>query len=263
MSDAASIRAFSQNAFTLSINRRLIEGHAIPAGVCLDVGAGTGETSRILVEHAPAGTRVILVDCATHELSKARELLGSRAGYVAAKAETLERLFVTPVDAAFFFNCVHLVEDKSALFRSVRSGLRSGSLLAFNTSFIAGAEPEEATGFYRSWVRSALKMLKREYGFRPTKERVAARRRLSSDEYTSCATNEGFEIVEATVDRVEMPMTAFYGLCHYPDWVAGILPGVDFDVGSAVLQRSLSRTQEAMNLTHSPRLWLRVVALAT
>ncbi|HET6742140.1 MAG TPA: class I SAM-dependent methyltransferase [Kribbella sp.] len=99
----------------------------------LDVGCGTGATSRDLAKAAALG-RVLGVDISTEALSRAEQLTW-RAGienvtYLRADAQT-HRWSVPTFDVVVSRFGVMFFDDPSAAFRNLRRALRPGGRLAF------------------------------------------------------------------------------------------------------------------------------------
>jgi len=197
------------------------------------------------------------IDAARRNLEN---LKGAVVRFVQGGAEALSQLVRGPVDAVFFCNAIHLVEDKDHVLDEIKQTLRPDGTFSFNTSFYNGAEPPEAELFYRKWMMKALRVLKREYGLSPDKTRVEARHRLTEDEYIALLESNGFRIEKKEVMQVELPLSGFESISEYSLWIEGVLPGVPLEAGARSLIEGARQTFEELQIKYSPRNWLLVVA---
>jgi trans-aconitate 2-methyltransferase len=92
----------------------------------LDAGCGSGRVTAELAKRLPQG-RVIAVDGSAAMVEKARERLGDAAEYVVS--DLLELEVAEPVDLVFSTATLHWIADHDALFRRLRSALKSGGRL--------------------------------------------------------------------------------------------------------------------------------------
>ncbi len=261
------LEKFARHPFYQEVNRRLVQLAGLrPGQRVVDLGAGTGAVTRLLVEEVAGerGAEVIAVEPMASALEAARRNLAHVSGvvvrFVQGKAERLSQLVRRPVDAVFFCNAIHLVREKARVVQEVRQVLREGGVFSFNTTFFKGAEPPESHQFYRRWLGKALRLLRSRYGLAPTPQRAPARERLSCEEYVSLLTQHGFRIRHQEVVRVEMSPESFEDISEYQLWIEGILPGVPLDKGSEVLKETVRETFAELGIATSPRLWLLMVA---
>jgi trans-aconitate 2-methyltransferase len=94
--------------------------------VVLDAGCGSGRVTEVLVERVPDG-RVIGIDGSEEMVSKAREILGSRADIRHGDLEKLE--LEEQVDAIFSNAVFHWIKDHRNLFTGLRASLAPGGRL--------------------------------------------------------------------------------------------------------------------------------------
>src|SRR3972149_8528052 len=206
-----TLEKFSQNPFYQEVNRRLVAlARLRPGRRVVDLGAGTGAVTRLLVEEvggeggAPAGksaAEVIAVEPSESAIEVARRNLENTrdavVAFVQGGAERLSQLVRKPVDAAFFCNAIHLVTEKAAVMQEGYRSLREGGTLSFYTSFFQGAEPPESLQFYRRWMMKALRFLRENYDLAPDRgQRALARQPLSQEEYIALVEANGFRIRE-------------------------------------------------------------------
>jgi ubiquinone/menaquinone biosynthesis C-methylase UbiE len=270
MSDRFTLEKFSQNPFYQEVNRRLVALAHLRPGLCVvDLGAGTGAVTRLLVDEmvhdgGGAGSEVIAVEPSESAIEVARRNLENISDavvrFVQGGAERFSQLVRKPVDAVFFCNAIHLVKEKAAVIQEVYSGLRQGGTFSFNTSFFQGAEPPESLQFYRRWMMKALRHV-REQGVVPDRAaRAMARQPLSQDEYIDLLKASGFNVREHEVVPVPMTLKGFEDISEYSLFIEGALPGVPLEKGSEALKRGAREAFEELGLKTSPRNWLLVVA---
>lgn len=275
MSDRFTLEKFSQNPFYQEVNRRLVAlARLRPGSRVVDLGAGTGAVTRLLVaEMAGAGGRpagakgaeVIAVEPSESAIEVARRSLENFSEavvrFVQGGAERFSQLVRRPVDAVFFCNAIHLVKEKAAVMQEVSLSLREGGTFSFNTSFFQGAEPPESLQFYRRWMMKALRFLRQQYNLSPDKtKRAMARQPLSQEEYVALLEANGFHIRENQVVPVPITLKGFEDISEYELFIEGAMPGVPLGLGSEALKHGARGAFEELGLKTSPRNWLLVVA---
>jgi ubiquinone/menaquinone biosynthesis C-methylase UbiE len=257
---------FAQHPFYLEVNRRLVALTGLHSGQhVVDLGSGTGAVTRLLAEEVKNnGAEVIGVEPSQTAIDVAmRNLENLRDGlvrFIQGSAEKLSQLVRGPVDAVFFCNAIHLVQEKELVLNEIKQTLREDGTFSFNTSFYQGAEPPESQLFYRKWMIKALRVLKSEYGISPDKTKVEARHRLTEAEYVTLLEENGFKIRNKEVVQVEMPLSGFESISEYSLWIEGVLPGVPLEAGAASLREGARQAFQELGLKFSPRNWLLVVA---
>ena len=276
MSERFTLEKFSQNPFYQEVNRRLVALARLRPGLrVVDLGAGTGAVTRLLVaEMSGAGgssgggggcAEVIAVEPSESAIEVARRSLENFGEavvrFVQGGAERLSQLVRKPVDAVFFCNAIHLVEEKEDVMKEVSRSLRDGGTFSFNTSFFQGAEPPESLQFYRRWMMKALRFLRQQYGLSPDKAmRAMARQPLSREEYVALLETNGFNIRENQIVPVPMTLKGFEDISEYSLFIEGALPGVPLVPGSEALKFGAREAFAELGLETSPRNWLLVVA---
>jgi ubiquinone/menaquinone biosynthesis C-methylase UbiE len=268
MGDSFTLEKFSQNPFYQEVNRRLVSLARPQPGQCVvDLGAGTGAVTRLLVaEVANKPTaEVIAVEPSETAIEAARRNLENISGAVVrfaqGSAERLSHLVRNPVDAVFFCNAIHLVKEKAAVLQEVYQSLRNEGTFSFNTSFFQGAEPEESLQFYRRWMMKALRFLRENYDLSPDKaQRAMARQPLSREEYVALVEANGFLVRENQIVPVPMTLKGFEDISEYGLFIEGAMPGVPLEAGSEALKHGARAAFEELELETSPRNWLLVVA---
>jgi ubiquinone/menaquinone biosynthesis C-methylase UbiE len=262
-----SFEAFSQHSFYKDVINRLVALTDLKPGQrVMDLGAGTGAVTRLLVEKVagPKGAEVIAVEPSASALDIARRNLGDVGDavvrFVQSKAEQLSEIVRKPLDAVFFCNAIHLVKEKARVVEEVCRSLRPGGVFSFNTTFFEGAEPPESQQFYKRWMLRALRLLKSRYNLSPTREKVEARHRLTEEEYDHLITDHGFAVKSKEVVKVDMPLESFEDISGYELWIKGVLPGIPLSIGAEVLKDAVDEAFADLQLSSSPRNWLLMVA---
>jgi ubiquinone/menaquinone biosynthesis C-methylase UbiE len=261
-----TLDAFAEHPFYEEVNRRLVALTGLRHGQhVVDLGAGTGAVTRLLAEQVEnSGAEVIAVEPSETAIEAARRNLSNmRDGlvrFIQGSAERLSQLVRGPVDAVFFCNAIHLVQEKELVLQEIKQTLREDGTFSFNTSFYQGAEPPESEQFYRKWMMKALRVLRAEYGLSPDKTKVEARHRLTKDDYIKLLEDSGFKIEKCEVVQVEMPLSGFESISEYSLWIEGVLPGVPYEAGAASLREGARQAFQELGLKFSPRNWLLVVA---
>jgi len=269
VSERFTLERFAQNPFYQEVNRRLVQLAGLrPGARVVDLGAGTGAVTRMLVEQVAsteAASEVIAVEPSEPALEVARrnvENLGEAVvKFVQGGAEKLSLIVRRPVDAVFFCNAIHLVQEKASVMQEIKRTLREGGIFSFNTSFFQGAEPPESLQFYRRWMMKALRILRSQYGLSPDKSlRAIARQPLSRDDYIALLKENGFRIRENQILPVPMTLKGFEDISEYSLFIEGAMPGVPLDKGSEALKQGAREAFEELGIKTSPRNWLLVVA---
>jgi len=266
MSDGFTLEKFAQHPFYQEVNRRLVALTGLHRGQSVvDLGAGTGAVTRLLVEQVGSpGAEVIAIEPSESALEAAKRNLENISDavvrFVQGGAEKLSLLVKKPVDAIFFCNAIHLVPEKEQVLLQIKRTLREDGTFSFNTSFYDGAEPLEAEQFYRKWMMRALRALKSEYNIMPQRTRVEARHRLSEAEYVKLLEESGFKIRSKEVVTVQVPLGGFEDISRYSLWIEGVLPGVPLEAGRESLIAGAREAFKELGLKSSPRNWLLIVA---
>ncbi len=266
MSEGFTFEKFAQQPFYQEVNRRLVALTGLHRGQSVvDLGAGTGAVTRLLVEQVGCPeAEVIAVEPSEPALEIARrnlENIGEAVvRFVQGGAEKLSQLVKKPVDAVFFCNAIHLVPEKDHVLQEIKRTLNEDGTLSFNTTFYEGAEPSEAEQFYRRWMMKALRVLKSRYGIMPERTRVEARHRLTENEYLNLLEANGFRLRSKEIMTVDVPLGGFEDISEYSLWIEGVLPGVPLAAGRDSLIEGAREAFRELGLKSSPRNWLLVVA---
>jgi len=263
-----SFARFASQPFYQSTNERLVDlANVGESRRVLDLACGTGAVTRlILAAFEDLRDRcVIAMDASSQALADAREELSdvgaSAVEYVQGRAEELSEVVQDQVDAVVFCNAIHMVHEKDRVVEQVRRILTPGGVFAFNTSFFEGSHPEASETFYRRWMMQAMRVLKREYDIRVSREeKVASRLQLTVEEYQELLGRHDLSVVEKRIESVGVPLEGWLGISEYSEFIKGALPGVPLEEGREALQKAARKVFEKLDLEDVPRNWLHVVA---
>ncbi len=272
-----TFEAFASHAFYTEINRSLVRKalasllihSADQARTIIDMACGTGSVTRLIAEeiaahHRSQQTRIIGVDPSAEALRLAQQSLEemrSKADFFQGETKDLASI-IKYVDAAFFCNAIHLIINKLDAFRQMAAILAPGGVLACNSAFYDGTNLDETFRFSRLWIRRAVGWLRKNYpDVRLSREaKATARQWLSPDEYISLLNQSGFSSVDATEERIAMPLDSLIDLGHYWLFIEGALPGAPLAIGAEALGSTVYDVAQELNMTYLPRMWLQIVA---
>jgi ubiquinone/menaquinone biosynthesis C-methylase UbiE len=264
--DRFSFTPFTRHPFFTHVNRWILERVICPGRqVIVDLGCGPGAVTQLILERVRGQQpppHVIGVDPSSSALAKARAAISSKwAEFKQGSAEWLSKL-VKSADAVVFLNAIHLVEDKPKVLREIRRVLKPGGVLAFNSTFFAGAYVEGTSGFWRRWIVRSVQVL-REKGIEVKHNgHAAAMEWLSAEQYGAACQSAGLRPTTIELLRVEMTPESLADIGRFSLFIEGALPGVPLEEGSEALQIGLARTLDELKVDSVPRNWLEVVAEA-
>jgi ubiquinone/menaquinone biosynthesis C-methylase UbiE len=264
--DRFSFTPFTRHPFFTHVNRWILERVICPGRqVIVDLGCGPGAVTQLILERVNAQqspARVIGIDPSPSALAKARAAISSRvAEFVQGSAEWLSKL-VKSADAVVFLNAIHLVNDKPRVLSEIRSVLKPGGVLAFNSTFFAGAYVEGTSGFWRRWIVRSVQAL-REKGIDVKHNgHAAAMEWMSAEQYAAACEAAGLKPTTIELLRIDMTRQALIDIGNFSLFIEGALPGVPLEEGARALETGLERTMEELKVESVPRNWLEVVAEA-
>ncbi len=264
-----SFTKFSRNSFYEGLNAQLVDMADISKDKrIVDLACGTGAVTNLIIERLNNAREsvVIAVDHSAGALKQAMENLKDRRDaaihFVHSQVEGLSGSLKESVDTVVFCNAIHYIPDKDALLEDISKSLNPGGKFAFNTSFYEGSHPPESLEYYRKWMFKSMRILRREYGMKPTRTRkVESRKQLSVDQYRELLEKHGMTIVRQNIETVQVPIEGWLDISGFSDFIEGTLPGVPLKEASAALQSGVHQTFEEMNITHVPRSWLGIIAV--
>ena len=271
--DAYSYEPFTRHPFYDTVNRALVdEGiRRLPPArggrTIVDLSCGTGAMTLMVVEALQSRgleASIVAAEPSSEALARAeRRLAGSGMDvrFVEGGVTELTGALSGAVDALFFGNAIHLVEDVDRLVGQVGGLLVPGGVFAFNSAFFEGAYVPGTEGYYRLWTLRALRWLRREHPrFRRSRDaRMSARGWRSPEQYADSLGRAGFEMPLFAPDEVRMDLASFQDIGRYWLFIEGALPGVPLAAGAAALAHGAAEAFDELGLDDVPRNWLQVV----
>jgi ubiquinone/menaquinone biosynthesis C-methylase UbiE len=275
--DQFTFEPFASHAFYAEINRSLVQRALAPLAIrpadatltIVDLACGTGAITRLIAEEmAHQGhqqARIIGVDPSAEALRLARESMeeiGAKADFIKGEAIDLATI-VQDADAAFLCNAIHLLPDKLSTFQQMATILAPGGILACNSAFYDGTNPEETTRFSRLWIRRAVGLLRKEHPevHLSREAKPIAMQWLTPEEYVSLLKLSGFGRVDMNQEKVTLSLDGLRDLGHYWLFIEGALPGAPLAIGAAALGTAVYQAAQELGMATVPRLWLQIVAI--
>jgi len=275
--DQFTFEPFAAHPFYTEINRSLVQRALAPFELrpadatltIVDIACGTGAITRLIAEEmARQGhqrTHIIGVDPSAEALRLAHESMeemGAKADFIKGEATDLATI-VQDADAAFLCNAIHLFPDKLSAFQQLAAILAPGGILACNSAFYNGTNPEETTRFSRLWIRRAVGWLRKEHPevHLSREAKPIAMQWLTPEEYVSLLKLGGFGRVDLNQDKGMMSLDGLRDLGHYWLFIEGALPGAPLAIGAAALGVAVYQAAQELDMTTVPRLWLQIVAV--
>jgi ubiquinone/menaquinone biosynthesis C-methylase UbiE len=264
--DRFSFTPFTRHEFFTQVNRWILERVICPGRqVIVDLGCGPGAVTELILEKVRGQNpppRVIGVDPSPSAIEKARAAISSKlAEFVTGSAEWLSKL-VKSADTVVFLNAIHLTQDKATVLREIRTVLKPGGLLAFNSTFFNGAYVEGTSGFWRRWIVRSVQAL-REKGIEVQHTgHSPAMDWLSPEQYGDACRAAGLQPTTIELLQVNMTAESLADIGRFSLFIEGALPGAPLEEGSEALQKGLARTLDELKVNEVPRYWLEVVAEA-
>ena len=170
MSEDFSFSKFANNDFYKKQNENLVDLADLTNGTkVIDLACATGGVTKIIAQKMTGAKKSIIfaIDHSASALKIAKEDLNSiktsAINFIQSQVENVSDSVKENVDAVFFCNAIHYINDKDTLIDNISKTLKPGGKLAFNTSFYEGSHPQDSLLFYKKWMFKAAKILKRNY----------------------------------------------------------------------------------------------------
>ena len=264
-----SFNKFANLDFYKRINTRLLELAEIREQTrIVDLGCGTGGVTWLILDRLAAARQscIYAIDHSASAIRQAVTELSDRRDavikFIQGDAGTISETVGDGVDAVVYCNAIHYVHDKASLLEHIKSALRPGGTLAFNSSFFEGSHPPESHEFYRRWMMKSLRILRREYNLKPSPDRkVESRRHLTPEDYRDLVESQGFRVSKQEIMPVKVPLQGWLDISTFKDFVEGTFPGVPIAEASESLQRGARETYKELGIDHVNRNWMSVVAI--
>jgi len=263
--------SFANLDFYKIINARLLDIAEISEQTqIVDLGCGDGGVTKLILDRIQAARQscIYAIDHSAAAIKEAITNIGDRkeaaVKFIQGDAANLREKLTGDVDAVVYCNSIHYVPDKEKLLSQIKGSLKPGGILAFNSSFYEGGQPEESLDFYRKWMMKSIRILRREYGMMPKREnKVESRKQLTPDDYKNLVEAQGFKVKLTEIMKVQVPLAGWVEISAFRDFIEGTLPGVPLKEASAALQEGAKQTYKEMDIQFVNRNWMSVVALRT
>lgn len=267
---------FAQHPFYRAVNQSLVSAAlahldtAIPKGqhvTVVDLAAGTGAVTALILdelEHLDRPGEVIAIEPADTSIAIAREKLTDRnVRFIHGDAEQLAAWDGT-LDAVFFCNAIHLLLNKDEVMARVASALRPGGIFACNSAFYNGSYVPSTAQFARIWMLTARRWLKEKHPeAQPQgkdRETAIGQQWLNPAQYAELLGGAGLSVLESHEEEVMVPVRAMQDICHYPLFIAGVLPGVSVEIAAEALTHGAAEAARKLSTDQAPRMWLQLIA---
>jgi len=271
--DIYSYEPFTRHPFYERVNRALVEegirrlAPVARSRTIVDLSCGTGAMTLMVIDalrRRGLEARVIAVEPSSEALAQAeRRVAGSgmRVRFLQGDVTDLGETLAGTVDALFFGNAIHLVDDKDQALRRIAGLLAPRGVLAFNSAFFEGAYVPGTEAYYRLWTLRAIRWLRREHPqLRLSRDaRATARVWLTPDEYAGSLRRHGFDVQHCALDEVQMDLASFQDIGRYWLFIEGALPGAPLAAGAQALEHGAAEAFDELGLDSVPRNWLQVV----
>jgi hypothetical protein len=180
--------------------------------------------------------------------------------FIQGDADQLTHI-VTGVNLVCLCNAIHLIPDKPDAIHKIMSALAPDGYFACNTSFFTGAQTPEGERFAHRWIGQAFGWLRRHHpDLHPNhRGQVASLTWLSAVEYVELLETQGLQVLDQTLELVNLPLQAVQDIGRYWLFIARALPGVPIPIGAVALAWAAGEAARELELTEAPRLWLQLL----
>ncbi len=261
-----SFTKFAAHPFFREVNEWLVGRAGIkPGSDVVDLGCGPGAITELILKWmgVPPQGRVFAIDPSPSALVQAAQRVQSAiVRFMQGTAERLGQL-VPPVDAVIFGNAIHLVQDKAQVMAGISKVLRLGGVLAFNTTFFDGAYAPDTAGFYKLWVRRAMRWLRQRGHSVARGVKATAMEWLSPEEYRRLLQATGFGETHMELHEKRLSCQAWEDISEFSLFIRGALPGIPLALGAEALKIGVRQAMEELRLQAVPRIWLQAIARRT
>lgn len=256
---------FASHPFFEEVNRWLVERVATLGSRFVDLACGPGAVTELILQTMRERSRglVYAVDPSLSELDRARRrITSSLVQFIHGSAENLSRL-VPQVDAVVFCNAIHLIRDKSQVLDEIRKVLRSGGMLAFNTTFFRGCYPPGTERFYRYWILRAAQYV-RERGVSVLRsDKTETLQWVTPEQYGALVSQAGFVEPSWRLQEVTLSPESLEDIGQFSLFVQGALPQVPLELGADALAQAVRKAMVDAKIQGGvPRFWLQFTARA-
>jgi len=263
--DRFGFSRFASHPFFEEVNRWLVERVASLGSRFVDLACGPGAVTELILQAMRERGRGLIyaVDPSLSELDRARRrITSSLVQFIHGSAENLSRL-VPQVDVVVFCNAIHLIRDKGQVLGEIRKVLRSGGMLAFNTTFFKGCYPPGTERFYRYWILRAAQYL-RERGISVLRhDKAETLQWVTPEQYGALVTEAGFVEPSWRLHEVTLSPQSLEDIGQFSLFVHGALPQVPLEIGADALAQAVRMAMDDAKLQGGVRrFWLQFITRA-
>jgi signal transduction histidine kinase/ubiquinone/menaquinone biosynthesis C-methylase UbiE len=236
-----------------------------PGERVLDVGAGTGASTAILLKAMVYKGEIIALDPNSEYLKIAAESLrGSPVRFVSGRAEEAKDRIkdMAPVDRAFMMNTIHLVDDPRKAFSDIYELLIPDGIIALNTAFFS----ENSSDMPRMIKRVLLKLARKAKQAGIADDIFAGHKPMtirSIEEYVRLLQDAGFDIVEIKRKSVNIDFASIKHFYRDAAVTSYIAPSLRTEEREALIISSLNEVIEELRSkgrSYVEGEWLNIVA---
>ena len=211
----------------------------------LDLGCGTGATSREILAVLGPGGRVTGVDGSAAMLAVvARSVDDPRVTWVQARAELVDRHLSGPVDAVLCNSAIWQT-DLAVTAAAVRNCLADGGSFVFNiaSGFLGEQDDPGVPDDWPAWISIMRDIAAEDYGWRPPDTATPRRRRprLSRESIADCLEAAGFDVERVADFSYRQDVESERAWLSIPIFTRYRLPGLSYQDRMRVLAKAYAR----------------------
>jgi ubiquinone/menaquinone biosynthesis C-methylase UbiE len=179
-----------------------------PGENILEIGSGTGASTAVLLDKIGSEGNITALEPNEAYLNIAQKTFKNRpVEFILAGAEEIDEVMKNkpPVDSAFIFNAIHLINGHGGLFSSLSRVIAHGGILAFNTVYFQDSNSD----FKKRQKHMLIKMLR--YAKEKGKDiKTKSRPKItvcSIMDYETALISAGFEVISITREKVRISLS--------------------------------------------------------
>ena len=273
---------FAQTEEYLQVNLEIVRGWiemirlqaGKPVRALIDVACGVGTMAQLFLQNLPVDwprPSVTLVDMSHAAIEQATQRVKPQAAELDAICGPIQNVTLPDgrYDVVLWGNGIHYLtaEEQVEALGRLRSAIRPGGWLLFNSAFTEESRPAETLPFYRAQIAKAVRYLQ-SIGVR--RERQDARPISSSflpaDHYTAILQQVGFSVQEVRSVAARLYQSAWEHISGFAQYAAGALHGYGEETASQAMRMAVAPAIEQYgvrdheNRPYVQRNWLAAAA---
>jgi ubiquinone/menaquinone biosynthesis C-methylase UbiE len=253
---------FAQAGWYRDVNLHLAALSGVkPGDRVLDIGAGSGSSTAIILDRLNSQGEVIAIDRNNNYLAVAMQKLSSfpNVSFLEADALHLAEVVKGTCDGAFIFNAIHLMSNHPRLFEQLFLLLKPGGFLAFNTTYFT-ENNSPLRSFQSQLLLEIVRRFKRKGKDFGRREQMSV---CSVEHYKQGMERAGFEIVHHEIADIAVEaqtLTDFYRDGGVADFLAADLSPEEIEDLIIFPLQELIKEMECKGIKYLPNKWLNMVA---